>query len=59
MPTRTKADTIEEAAKDLKKANKCRIPKSNIDKETIEKLMGIFKKNADATKMKISNNRER
>ena len=48
--TKTKADAIEEAAKDLKKALEGRIPQSNIDKEVIEKLMKIFKKNAEATK---------
>ena len=50
MPTRTKADAIEEAAKDLKQALEGRIPQSIIDKEAIEKLMEIFKKNAEATK---------
>ena len=50
MPNKTKADAIEEVAKDLKEALEGRIPQSNIDKETIEKLMEIFKKNAEATK---------
>ena len=36
--------------KDLKKALAGGIPQSNIDKEAIEKLMEIFKKNADAAK---------
>ena len=50
MPTQTKADAIEEAAKDLKKALEGGIPQSNIDKEAIKKLMEIFKNNAEATK---------
>ena len=48
--SKTKADAIEEAAKDLKKALEGRIPQSNIDKEAIEKLMEIFIMNAEATK---------
>ena len=50
MPTKTKADVIEEAAKDLKQALEGGIPQSNIGKEAIEKLMEIFKKNAEAAK---------
>ena len=50
MPTKTKADAIEEAAKDSKKALDGGIPQTNIDKEAIEKLMEIFKKNAEAAK---------
>ena len=47
VPAETKAGTIEDAAKDLKKAIEGGIPPSNIDKEAIEKLMEIFKKNVD------------
>ena len=50
MPTKTKADAIEEAVKDFKKAIEGGIPQSNIDKEAIEKLMEIFKMNAYAAK---------
>ena len=50
MPTKTKADAIEEAAKDLKKTLEGGIPQTNIDKEVIEKLMEIFKNNAEAAK---------
>ena len=50
MPTKIKADAIEEAAKDLKKAIEGGIPQSNIDKEAIEKLTEILKKNADAVR---------
>ena len=50
MPKKPKADANEEAAKDLRKVIEGGIPQSNIDKEAIEKLMEIFKKNADAHK---------
>ena len=50
MPTKTEAGAIEEAAKDLKTALDGGIPQTNIDKEAIEKLMEIFKKNAEAYK---------
>ena len=50
MPTKTKADAIVEAANDLKTALAGGIPQSNIDKEAIEKLMEIFKNNAEVAK---------
>ena len=50
MPTKTKADAVVKAAKDLKKALAGGIPQSNIDKEAIEKLMEIFKNNAEVAK---------
>ena len=53
MPTKTKADAIEEVVKDLKKALHGRIPQSNIDKEAIEKLMEFFRKNAEIAKNEI------
>ena len=55
---KTKVDAIEDAVKDLEKATVGRIPQFNIDEEVIEKLMEIFKTNADAyTKMRIPNNK--
>ena len=50
MPTKTKADTVEEAGKDLKKAIEGGIPQFKLDKEAIEKPVEIFRKNADAAR---------
>ena len=52
IPTRTKANAVEYAAKDLQKAIDGGIPKSNIDRETLDTLMDILKKNVSAYKDK-------
>ena len=43
MSIRTKVDTIEDAAKDLKKAIEGGIPQPHKDRETLNKSMGIIK----------------
>ena len=48
MPTKTKADAVEDVGKDLKKAVEWGIPQSKIGKRAIKKLTEFFKKNADA-----------
>ena len=52
ISTRTKIDAIEDATKDPKKAIEGGLPQSNMDRETLNKLMDIFKKNANAYKRK-------
>ena len=47
MSTRTKADAIEDEAKDLKNTIEGGVPQSNMDGETLNKLMDIFRMNAE------------
>ena len=50
IPMQTKADGIEDGAKDLKWAIEGGIPQSNKDRATILKLMEIFKQNTEEYK---------